>query len=112
MPVGLKEGWGYVKKPSPQIPSQPCSQLMSMILIMVMMKKGRASRCTFTRIAVIRNTSRIATRLPRIRTDWEILQERTRRQIRVVKAGTQPRAHRRQPRVRLILVLTSDAGRS
>lgn len=101
-----------MKKSLPQIPSQPCLQLMSMILTMVMMKKGRASRCTFTRTAVIRNTTRIATRLPRIRTDWEILWERTRRQRRVVKAGAQPGIHRRQPRVRLGLVLTSDAGRS
>lgn len=42
-------------------------------MIMVMTKKGRASSCTFTRMAVIRNTSRMATRLPRIRTDWGIL---------------------------------------
>lgn len=50
-------------------PPGPSLQLMSMILIMVMTKKGRASICTFTRIAVTRNTSRMATRLPRIRTD-------------------------------------------
>lgn len=40
---------------------------------MVMMKKGTASSCTFTRMAVIRNTNRMAIRLPRIRTDWGIL---------------------------------------
>lgn len=42
---------------------------MSTILIMVMTKKIRASISTFTRAAVTRNTSRIASRLPKIRTD-------------------------------------------
>lgn len=46
---------------------------MGMIMIFVMTKKGRASRCTFIRIAVIRNTSRIAIRLPQTQTDWGIL---------------------------------------
>lgn len=61
----------------PQLPTQaqscprsvPQLQLMSTILIMVMMKKDRALISTFTKTAVIRNTSRIATRLPRTRTD-------------------------------------------
>lgn len=44
-------------------------ELMSTILIMVMTKKDRASISTFTRAAVTRNTNRIATRLPKIRTD-------------------------------------------
>lgn len=47
----------------------PRLQLMSTILIMVTTKKDRASISTFTRAAVTRNTSRIATRLPKIRTD-------------------------------------------
>ena len=62
----------------PQGPSQFCLQLMSMILTIVMTKKGRASTGTFTRTAVIRNTSRMASRLPRIRTAWGILGERPR----------------------------------
>lgn len=49
--------------------SVPRLQLMSTILIMVMMKKDRASICTFTRVAVTRNTNRIASRLPKIRRD-------------------------------------------
>lgn len=68
----------------PQVPSQARLQLMRMILIMVMMKKGRASICTFTKMAVIRNTSRMATRLLRIRTVWEILPERQGQQRGVV----------------------------
>lgn len=47
----------------------PRLQLMSMILIMVMMKKDSASISAFTRTAVMRNSSRMATRLPKIRTD-------------------------------------------
>lgn len=58
---------------SAQVPTQPRLQLMSMILIMVMTKKGSGSKGTFTRMAVIRNTNRMATRVPRIRTDWGIL---------------------------------------
>ena len=80
----------------PQVPTQPRLQLMNVILIMVMTKKGGASRGTFTRMAVIRNTNRMATRLPRIRTDWGILPERPRRQRRVVKPGAQPWEGRRQ----------------
>lgn len=48
-------------------------QLMSMILTMVMTKKGSASMGIFTNMAVMRNTSRMTMRLLRIRTDWEIL---------------------------------------
>lgn len=73
-----------------QVPSQLCLQLMSMILIMVMTKKGRASMGTFTRAAVIRNTSRMASRLPRIRTAWGILRERPRWQRGAAAAGVQP----------------------
>lgn len=54
-------------------PSQPRLQLMRTILIMVSTKKGTASICTFTRTAVMKNTTRMATRVPRIRTDWGIL---------------------------------------
>lgn len=43
------------------------SQLMQMILIMVMMKNGSGSKSTFTRMAVSRNTTRMAVRLPAIR---------------------------------------------
>lgn len=88
--MGVKARGGYVGRPLPQVPTQPGLQLMNMIFIMVTTKKGRASRGTFTRMAVIRNTNRMATRLPRIRTDWGILPERPRRQTRVVKPGAQP----------------------
>lgn len=58
-----------ISAPSPDL------QLMSTILTMVTTKKDRASMSTFTRAAVTRNTSRMATRLPKIRTDWGILEE-------------------------------------
>lgn len=54
----------------------PHSQLMKTMLIIVKMKKGRGSMATFTMIAVIKNNSPIATRLPKMRTCWGILQER------------------------------------
>lgn len=70
------------------LPARPNLQLMSMILIMVRTKKGRGSICTFTRIAVTRNTSRMATRLPRIRTDWGILQRERQGVVRAGRPGT------------------------
>lgn len=60
----------------PSFPPVPRSQLMKTMLIMVKTKKGRGSMATFTMIAVIKNTSPMATRLPRMRTCWGILQER------------------------------------
>lgn len=54
----------------------PYSQLMKTMLIMVKTKKGRGSMVTFTIIAVIKNTSPMATRLPEMRICWGILQER------------------------------------
>lgn len=54
----------------------PYSQLMKTMLIMVKMKKGRGSMVTFTMIAVTKNTSPMATRLPKMRICWGILQER------------------------------------
>ena len=53
------------------------SQLMQTILIIVMVKKGRGSICTFTRVAVMRNTPKMTARLPTIRSFWGILEERT-----------------------------------
>lgn len=43
------------------------SQLMQMILIMVMVKKVRGAISTLTKIAVRRKTSRMAVRVPEIR---------------------------------------------
>lgn len=43
------------------------NELMSMILIFVMMKKSRASRCTFIRITVIRNTIRLPSGCPKLK---------------------------------------------
>lgn len=65
---------------------------------MVMTKKDSACRGTFTRMAVIRNTNRMAIRPPRIRTDWGILSERRWWQRWVVKLGAQPRKGRRHRR--------------
>lgn len=42
------------------------SQLMQMILIMVRVKKGSGAMSTLTKIAVIRKTTRMTTRLPEI----------------------------------------------
>lgn len=64
---------GLCPFPSPPLPH---SQLIKMMLIMVKMKKGRGSMVTFTMTAVIKNTSPMATRLPKIRICWGILQER------------------------------------
>lgn len=52
------------------------SQLMKIMLIMVKTKKGRGSMGTFTMIAVTKNTSPMATRLPEMRICWGILQKR------------------------------------
>lgn len=49
---------------------------MKTMLIMVKTKKGRGSMATFTMIAVTKNTSPMATRLPEMRICWGILQER------------------------------------
>jgi len=55
---------------------EPYSQLMKTMLTMVKTKKGRGSMVTFTIIAVIKNTSPMATRLPEMRICWGILQKR------------------------------------
>lgn len=49
---------------------------MKTMLIMVKMKKGRGSMEIFTMIAVTKNTSPMATRLPEMRICWGILQKR------------------------------------
>lgn len=50
--------------------------MMKTMLIMVKTKKGSGSMATFTMTAVIKNTSPMATRLPKMRICWGILQER------------------------------------
>lgn len=49
---------------------------------MVTTKKGSGSMGIFTRTAVIRKTSPMTTRLPRMRTCWGILQGRTEQHLR------------------------------
>lgn len=64
---------GLCPFPSPPLPH---SQLIKVMLIMVKMKKGRGSMATFTMTAVTKKTSPMATRLPKMRICWGILQER------------------------------------
>lgn len=53
------------------------SQLMQIILIMVMVKKGTGAKSTLTNTAVRRKTMRITVRLPEIRSFWGILPQNT-----------------------------------